>query len=39
MAEGNVGKLVQIIGPVIDIRFSRENLPNLLSAIEIEGPN
>ena len=38
MAEGNVGKLVQIIGPVIDIRFSRENLPNLLNAIEIEGP-
>ncbi|ABW20091.1 F0F1 ATP synthase subunit beta [Alkaliphilus oremlandii] len=39
MAEGNVGKLVQIIGPVIDIRFSRENLPNLLNAIEIEGPD
>jgi len=38
MAEGNVGKLVQIIGPVIDIRFSRENLPNLLNAIQIEGP-
>ncbi|MBU5676599.1 F0F1 ATP synthase subunit beta [Alkaliphilus sp. MSJ-5] len=39
MAEGNVGKLVQIIGPVVDIRFSRENLPNLLNAIEIEGPD
>ena len=39
MAEGNVGKLVQIIGPVVDIRFSRENLPKLLNAIEIEGPN
>lgn len=39
MAEGNVGKLVQIIGPVIDIRFSRENLPNLLNAIEVEGPH
>jgi len=38
MAEGNVGKLVQIIGPVVDIRFSRENLPNLLNAIQIEGP-
>src|SRR5690554_5218435 len=39
MAEGNTGKLVQIIGPVVDIRFSRENLPNLLNAIEIEGPD
>ncbi len=39
MAEGNIGKLVQIIGPVVDIRFSRENLPNLLNAVEIEGPN
>lgn len=38
MAEGNVGKLVQIIGPVVDIRFSRENLPRLLNAVEIEGP-
>lgn len=38
MAEGNVGKLVQIIGPVVDIRFSRENLPRLLNAVEIDGP-
>ncbi|SDJ89691.1 F0F1 ATP synthase subunit beta [Natronincola ferrireducens] len=38
MPEGNVGKLVQIIGPVVDIRFSSENLPALLSAIVIEGP-
>lgn len=37
MTEGNVGKLVQIIGPVIDIRFDRDNLPQLLNAIEIEG--
>ena len=35
MAEVNVGKLVQIIGPVVDIRFDRDNLPKLLSAIEI----
>ncbi|HZK37930.1 MAG TPA: F0F1 ATP synthase subunit beta [Clostridia bacterium] len=35
MAEVNVGKLVQIIGPVVDIRFERGNLPKLLSAIEI----
>lgn len=37
MAEGNVGKLVQVIGPVVDIRFSSEHLPALLNAIVIEG--
>ncbi|WP_425446167.1 F0F1 ATP synthase subunit beta [Dethiothermospora halolimnae] len=36
MAEKNVGKIVQIIGPVVDIRFSEENLPELLNAITIE---
>ena len=30
----NIGKIVQIIGPIVDARFS-ENLPNLLNAIEI----
>lgn len=33
----NIGKIVQIIGAVVDIRFSKENLPNLLNAIEIEN--
>lgn len=32
----NIGKIVQVIGPVVDIRFNEENLPNLLNAIEIE---
>lgn len=31
----NVGKVVQIIGPVVDVRFESENLPNILNAIEI----
>ena len=32
----NIGfKIVQIIGPVVDIRFDEEHLPNLLNAIEI----
>lgn len=31
----NIGKVAQIIGPVVDIRFSEENLPKLLNAIEI----
>ena len=32
----NIGKVVQIIGPVIDVRFSDDNLPNLHNAIKIE---
>ncbi len=39
MAGENIGKLVQIIGPVIDIRFDRDNLPKLLNAIKINGPD
>ena len=35
MAE-NMGKVIQIIGPVLDIRFDEKNLPNLLNAIHIE---
>lgn len=38
MPEQNIGKLVQIIGPVVDIRFTSENLPALLNAIKIQGP-
>lgn len=34
--EKNIGKIVQVIGPVVDIRFDEENLPELLNAIEIE---
>ena len=32
----NIGKVVQIIGPVIDVRFSGDRLPNLHNAIKIE---
>ena len=39
MVEESVGKLVQIIGPVVDIRFDRDNLPELLNAIEIADPD
>ncbi|MHC1720248.1 MAG: F0F1 ATP synthase subunit beta [Clostridiaceae bacterium] len=31
----NTGKVVQVIGPVIDIKFSTENLPNIYNAVEI----
>ncbi len=36
MAEKNVGKIIQIIGAVLDIKFSTENMPSLYNAIEIE---
>jgi F-type H+-transporting ATPase subunit beta len=32
----NIGKVVQIIGPVIDIKFTSDNLPNILNALEIK---
>ncbi len=36
MAEKNIGKVAQVIGPVLDVRFDSGELPNLLNAIEIE---
>jgi len=33
----NIGKVVQIIGPVLDVKFSTEYLPQLLSAIEVNA--
>ena len=32
----NTGKIVQVIGPVIDIRFSSENLPAIRNSIHIQ---
>lgn len=31
----NIGKVAQIIGPVLDIKFSSDNLPRLQNAIEV----
>ncbi|MGM9563879.1 MAG: F0F1 ATP synthase subunit beta [Faecousia sp.] len=39
MQEKNIGHVVQVIGPVLDIRFQNGHLPNLLNAIEIEREN
>jgi F-type H+-transporting ATPase subunit beta len=36
MSERNIGTVVQIIGPVLDIKFPNGKLPNLLNAITIE---
>ena len=35
MSDKNMGKVVQVIGPVLDIRFEDGHLPELLNAIEI----
>ena len=35
MATGAVGKIVQIIGPVVDVEFPPESLPKLLNALEV----
>ncbi len=32
----NVGKVVQVIGPVVDIKFNTEHLPNIYNAVEID---
>ena len=36
MPQNNVGKVVQIIGAVVDIRFDKDSLPKLLNAIKID---
>ena len=36
MTQKNVGTIVQAIGPVLDIRFPNDAMPQLLNAIEIE---
>lgn len=35
----NTGKIVQVIGPVIDIEFPPEQLPAIYNAVRIEGDN
>lgn len=33
----NIGTIAQVIGPVVDIQFRQEHLPDLLNAIEIDN--
>ena len=35
MAKGSIGTVVQVIGPVLDIKFGDGELPQLLNAIEV----
>ena len=37
MSERHVGKVIQVMGPVLDIHFQEGQLPELLNAIEIEN--
>ena len=37
MPEKHIGKVVQVMGPVLDIRFKDGELPALLNAIEVEN--
>lgn len=37
MSEKHVGEVVQVIGPVLDIRFAHDELPALLNAIEVDN--
>jgi len=34
----NTGKIVQVIGPVIDVEFEEGNLPNIMNALVITNP-
>ena len=36
MSENHVGKVIQVTGPVLDIRFKEGELPDLHNAIEIK---
>ena len=37
MPEKHIGKVVQVMGPVLDIRFADGELPDLLNAIELQN--
>ena len=36
MADHNIGKVVQVIGPVLDVEFESENLPEIFNEITID---
>lgn len=39
MKKENIGKVVQVLGPIVDIRFTEDSLPNLYNAIIINNNN
>ena len=39
MASTNVGKIVQVIGPVVDVEFRGGELPRILNALRLTNPS
>jgi len=37
LSNQNIGTVIQVVGPVLDIRFPDNQLPNLLNAIELDN--
>jgi len=35
---GNVGKIIQVIGPVVDVEFEAGQLPDIMSALMVSNP-
>jgi len=35
---GNVGKIVQVVGPVVDVEFAPDQLPSIMNAIMVSNP-
>ncbi len=38
MSEQRIGKIIQVIGPVVDVEFEAGNLPNILNALLVSNP-
>jgi len=38
MSEKNIGKINQVIGPVIDVEFEKGNLPAIYNSLKITNP-
>ena len=37
MTESNVGKVVQVIGPVLDVEFDPDALPDIYNALSLKS--
>ena len=37
MAETNIGRVVQVIGPVLDVEFDSEHLPDIYNALTVKS--
>ncbi len=37
MSEANIGKIIQVIGPVLDVEFDPEELPDIYNALSVKS--